>query len=327
VDDLMPEALEPTAEREDKSTEQATPSATPSAAERHSMPSAAAPVADPALASNPISDPPARLRDAWVDAAGLAEGGLLTDVGIILDLASIYLPLASPILAPAVPTPFAILMLRRGPRATLLAGAVATFLVSILAGPHFGWRMGLEAMVGLLLGWAMRRRWSWLAVLGTGTALVATVAFGAVLGLIVLTGLPVHDIVQELRNGLATLAGIAAWVTQVTGQRALWLRVRPGLAALGLVLVAYWPLLFYLYTICVTVPTISFYYFVANFTARVLGFQVKVFPPRSWLVILRLVGFVVLSPILVPARLWALLRRPTRRRGRPAPIPEGAPKR
>jgi uncharacterized protein YybS (DUF2232 family) len=316
VDDLIPELTERPAESDAPRADPAPPlTAAPSLL-------AASVPADPALTSH--ATPPA--RPAWVDAAALAEGGLLTDVGIILDLATIYLPLISPILAPAVPTPFAILMLRRGTRATLLAAAVATFLVSILAGPHFGWRMGLEVLVGLLLGWAMRRRWSWPTVLGAGTALVATVGFCAALGLIILTGLPVHDLVQMLRNGLTTLANFAAWLAQLTGQQALWLSMRPDLAAIGTFLVAYWPLLFYLYGVCVTVPTISLYYAVANITARVLGFQVKLFPPRSWLIILRVFGFLLLAPILLPARAWALLRRPARRRGRPAPATKGAPK-
>src|SRR5260221_6080635 len=97
-------------------------------------------------------------RGSWLDALGLAEGGLLADVGVVLALASIYLPLVGPFLAPAVPTPFAVLMLRRGPRVTLLAVAVAAFLLTGLTGPHFGCRIGLEAAVGMVFGGAMRRR-------------------------------------------------------------------------------------------------------------------------------------------------------------------------
>src|SRR5215469_16513810 len=113
----------------------------------------------------------------WVDAMGLAEGGLLADVAIILELAAIYLPIVGTVLAIAVPTPFAILMLRRGARATLLAGAVAAFLILVLSGPHFAWRMGLEALAGLVLGGAMRARIRpSIAFLGV-TLLVATLTF------------------------------------------------------------------------------------------------------------------------------------------------------
>ena len=81
----------------------------------------------------------------WLTAAGLAEGGLLADVGIVLDLASIYLPLVGAILSFAVPTPFAILMLRRGTRVTPLASSVATFLITLIFDPHFYWMMSLRA--------------------------------------------------------------------------------------------------------------------------------------------------------------------------------------
>ena len=111
----------------------------------------------------------------WVDALGLAEGGLLLDVAVILDLATIYLPLISPCLRQRSPTPFAVLMLRRGPRVTLLATAVAAFLVTIITGPHYGWRMGLQALIGMLLGAAMRRGMRSPLVLAAGTLVLIMV--------------------------------------------------------------------------------------------------------------------------------------------------------
>src|SRR5258706_13481684 len=121
----------------------------------------------------------AATRGSWLDALGLAEGGLLADVGVVLALASIYLPLVGPFLAPAVPTPFAVLMLRRGPRVTLLAVAVAAFLLTVLTGPHFGWRIGLEAAVGIVVCRAMRRRTPPMLVWSLGTVIVATTTFVA----------------------------------------------------------------------------------------------------------------------------------------------------
>ncbi len=229
-----------------------------------------------------VAPPPHVARARWVDAAALAEGGLLADVGIILNLATVYLPLISPLVAPAVPTPYALLMLRRGPRATLLAAAVSTLLVTLLAGPHFGWRLGVEGLVGLLLGWAMRRRLAWPIVLGLGTVLVTTVAFVAALGAILVIGLPLHDILQELRNGLSSAAGVAAWLADRLGQHAAWLHVRPGLAAFGNLLLRYWPIFFFGYIAVVALPAVALYYAVANVTARVLGEEgVHPFPPTG----------------------------------------------
>src|SRR5260370_1167925 len=142
----------------------------------------------------------AATRGSWLDALGLAEGGLLADVGVVLALASIYLPLVGPFLAPAVPTPFAVLMLRRGPRVTLLAVAVAAFLLTVLTGPHFGWRIGLEAAVGMVFGGAVRRRTPPILVWSLGTVIVAPTTFLAGLGIISLTGLPTSAPAAQLPN-------------------------------------------------------------------------------------------------------------------------------
>jgi hypothetical protein len=274
------------------------------------------------------ADTPAGVRAVahqavWVDARGLAEGGLLADVGIILDLATIYLPFISPILAVAVPAPFAVLMLRRGPRATLLATAVAGFLISILAGPHYGWRMAVQAGAGMLVGWAMRRRLSWPVVLALGTLLITTVAFVAALGAVVFTGLPLRDLVQELRNALVILAGVLAWIAGILHQRSLWLQVRPSLVGVGDLMLRWWPVLLYIYSACVTVPIITCYYAIANGTARVLGHDVRAFPPRRWVDVFRMLGTILLAPMLVPRALWSRCRRLPRGS---APTTEGSGK-
>lgn len=215
-----------------------------------------------------------------MSALDMAEGGLLADVGIVLDLASIYLPIIGAILTPTVPTPFAILTLRRGPRVAFVAAAVAMFLVTVLAGPHFGWRMGLEAALGILMGWAMRRRWRSLTIVVAGTIIVATATFVAALLVLVATGLPTHDVVRELRNVLHVLAGLAAFAASALGLRGQWLAVRPGLASFGNALLNVWPLLLYAYATAFALPAVIVYYAIANSAARVLGADARPFPPR-----------------------------------------------
>jgi len=246
------------------------------------------------------------------DALGLAEGGLLADVGIVLDLATIYLPLIGTVLAPTVPTPFAVLMLRRGPKVTLLAAAVASFLVGVLSGPHFGWRMGLEALVGMLMGYAMRRRWRWPVVLAAATFVVATVTFAAALGIIVATGLPIKDIVQELRNGLAAAAWAVATGASLVGGEAQWLGIRPVLVSVGLVALRLWPLLLYAYVAAAALPTVALYYAIANSTARIMGEDAVAFPPRWAMRLLRLAIAVALAPVALPRRVARRLRRAPR---------------
>lgn len=248
-----------------------------------------------------------------LDAIGLAEGGLLADVSIVLDLATIYLPLVGAVLAPTVPTPFAVLMLRRGPRVTLVAACVAAFLMAVLAGPHFGWRMGLQALVGMLLGWAMRRRLNWTIVLTLGTLLVATAAFASAMGIIFVTGLPIKDVTGGLRNGMVAAATLVAAGANLVGWHTQWLSARPALVAVGLFALRFWPVLLYLYVVVFSLPTVALYFAVANGSARVLGHDVPLFPPRWALRLLRLGLFVVFAPVLLPLRLLRRVRRSRQR--------------
>lgn len=252
----------------------------------------------------------------WLDAIGLAEGGLLADVGVILDLASIYIPLIGTVLGPAVPTPFVILALRRGPRVTLLAAGVSAFLVTIFAGPHFGWRMGLEAVIGLLLGWAMQRRMRPLVIWGIGTLVVASVTFIAALGVIFLTGLPIKDVVDELRNGLGAAAWIVATGAALLGGEGQWLSIRPLLVVLGVLALRFWPVLLFAYVTAFALPTVAFYYAIANATARVLGYKVKPFPPLWSIRLLSWALRMTLAILLFPTRATRHLLARDRRRSR-----------
>lgn len=257
-----------------------------------------------------------------LDAIGLAEGGLLADVGIVLDLAAIYIPIIGAVLAPTVPTPFAVLMLRRGARVTLVSAAVSAFLVTVLAGPHFGWRMGLEAIVGMLIGWSMRRRLSWTIILSLGTLVVATVTFAAALGVIFVTGLPIKDVTDELRNGMNAVAWAVAAGASLVGMQAQWLAIRPTLVALALLALRFWPVLLYLYIVSVALPTVALYFAVANAAARVMGHDVPAFPPHWALRLARICIVIAFSPVVVPFRLIRRLRRPPQMSGSLADLEE-----
>jgi hypothetical protein len=253
----------------------------------------------------------------WLTAAELAEGGLLADVGVVLDLAAIYLPVVGVILSFAVPTPFAILMLRRGARVTLLSAAVAAFLITVLAGPHFGWRMGLEATLGFLLGWAMRARIRPSLAVAGGTLLLAIVTFVAGMAVIFVTGLPISDIVGELRNILESLAWLAATGASIFGLESQWLAIRPTLAAIGLFGLHVWPLLLFCVLAATTIPVVASYYALANSTAQVLGHDVPAFPSRRSLRLLQRARRLLGLPAL-------LLRRVSgrQRSSRKSPVPD-----
>jgi hypothetical protein len=243
---------------------------------------------------------------SWLDSISLAEAGLLLDVAVILDLAAIYVQVIGAVFAIAVPTPFAILMLRRGPRVSLLAAAVASFLVTILAGLHFGWHMGLQALLGMLLGWAMQRRLRSLTVVGLGTVLIAGVSVLATFGLIVFEGVPISDVVMALRNVLGSGAWLLAGALELVGGGSYWLAARPTLAAVGLLALSLWPLLLFAYTIALTGPLIVLQYTAASSTARVLGHEVRRFPPRWLLVMMPMVVAFVAWPMALPLAVFAL---------------------
>jgi uncharacterized protein YybS (DUF2232 family) len=246
---------------------------------------------------------------SWLPPLALAEGGLLLDVAVILDLAVIYLPIIGMVVAPAIPTPFALLMLRWGLRVSLLAGAVSAFLVTVIAGPHFGWRMGIHALVGILIGWIMRtRRSPWIA-LALCSLLVTVVGTGATLGVIFITGLPIKDVVDGLRNAMLAAESLAGGVAQLVGLESLWLAVRPSLVALAAFDLRFWPLLLFGYLLCFAIPTVAFYLAVATGTARVLGNDVRVFPPHWVLRLLWLLPLPLLVVASLPRRVAGLLRR------------------
>jgi len=238
--------------------------------------------------------------ESWLPPLALAEGGLLLDVAVILELVAIYLPVIGIVVMPAVPTPFALLMLRRGLRVTLLAAAVSAFLVTVIAGPHFGWRMALQALVGVMIGWIMQRRRSpWIALILCSFFITAAGVF-ATFGLIVVTGLPIKDVVDELRNAMDAAMSLLASGAHLVGLDQLWLTVRPPLLALEALGIQLWPLLLFGYLLCFALPMVTLYLTVATGTARVLGNDVRPFPPGwalrlAWLLMLPL-AFLVSLP-------------------------------
>src|SRR5579875_392092 len=269
-----------------------------------------------------------KVKGGWIDAIGMAEGGLLTDVAIIFDLAAIYVPILGAVFDPAVPAPFAILYLRRGPRVTLLAIVVATFLMTVLTGPHFGWRLGLRGLVGLFLGWAMNRRWGRIAVLAGSTLITTVIAYAAAFAVIFLTGLPIADIVSELRNASNALTWLISAGTRLLGIRQYWVAVLPyytDALRLGL---RYWPIMLFAYTAAAAFPSAVLYYIVANASARLLGHEVKPFPPQWFMWLLRMAHYIFVVPVVFVFRvIWFIITLPIRgpvwlwRLVRPKPSP------
>ncbi|HEX9038254.1 MAG TPA: DUF2232 domain-containing protein [Ktedonobacterales bacterium] len=220
---------------------------------------------------------------SWAGALSLAEAGLLTDVGLTLDLASIYLPVLGAAFIPLTPAPFAILYLRRGARVTVLAALVAGFLMTVLTGPHFGWRLSLQALVGMAMGIAMRRQWRPIPAIALGTLVVTAVAYGAAFAGVFALGLPLRDLYLGLRNALNALTWILHAVATLLGAQALWAPAAPWIDSVTAFVLRYWVSMFALYVAALALPTVVLYYGVASTTAYALGHKVKPFPaPWFW---------------------------------------------
>ncbi len=249
-------------------------------------------------------------RATWASAIAMAEAGLLTDVSIVFVLAWIYVPVLGMAFIPLVPTPFSILYRRRGPRISFFAACVAGFLMTVLVGPHYGWRLTLEAVIGIAIGWAMERRWSPYFTMLLALFVNATVAYVAAFGAVYALGLPLHDLYLELRNLLLTANWTLNTAASLFGVQSEWLSVRPWFVAFGHFSLVNWIPMFYVYVVALDVPVILLYYSVASTTAFALGHDVRPFPPRWAWSVMRLVG-IVLSPLFWLVRmLWAFVTAP-----------------
>lgn len=244
---------------------------------------------------------------AWVDALSLAEGGLLADVAVILELVRIYLPLVGEVFALLVPMPFVLLTLRRGLRATVLAVVVGTLLVSMITGPHFGWRMGVSGIVGLALGFAIRARLRPALVVVVGSVITSLALYAFFWATIWLTAVPLSSLVQGGVNLIHAANSTAAFVLRHLGLGGFWQRFSPLLFAIEGWMIAYWPLALYVIVLCGSIAAVVGYYLIANRLMRFFGYAVRPFPsPR----VERLIGRLVRLVGRVFRLLWFWRRRP-----------------
>ena len=223
----------------------------------------------------------ADIRKPAIDALALAEGGLLADVAVILELVHIFLPLVGNVFLPLIPVPFVLLMLRRGFKATLLAIMVAGLLIGLITGLHNGWRMLIIGVVGLALGFAMRVRMRPALVVLSGTVITSIGAYAFFWAALFFLGIPIADLIQEMQNGLHTANTAGAWLANHVGLTSLWQQLLPAILAIETWIVHYWPLMIYLGLLCWSIVVVMLYYMVSNRLIRFFGFEVRPFPsPR-----------------------------------------------
>jgi len=218
---------------------------------------------------------------AWVDALSLAEGGLLADVALILELVRIFLPVAGVAFSLLVPMPFVLLMLRRGFKPTALAVVVGALLIGLITGPHYGWRMGTSGLVGLALGFAMRARLRPALIVILGSLLTSLALYAFFWASLWLTAVPLHDLVAGLENAIQAANSAAVFVTSRLGLGGVWQHYSPALFAFEQWVIDYWPLVLYGVILGGSIGVVVVYYLIANSLMRLFGFEVRPFPsPR-----------------------------------------------
>ena len=93
-----------------------------------------------------------------LSAIEIAEGALLADIAVILQLFAMYLPVFDTFIRLLIPIVFAVLVLRRRLYAAVLCLCVTCFIVSALSGLALLVPMLLSCGAGLYLGQTMKRR-------------------------------------------------------------------------------------------------------------------------------------------------------------------------
>jgi len=214
-----------------------------------------------------------------LSAIEIAEGALLADIAVVLELLLIYLPVGGEFLRILVFIVFAVLVLRRGLYVGVMGMCVALFIVGVVIGPHYLVAMCLEGTGGLFLGITMKYRLRHIPLLLLGITSGALTAYFLIILSFLIVGLPftsiirslhqVYDIAIPLITLIATRVGLANWWKQ---------SIYPTVSAWAAVGFTYWWILFYLALWAILCPVVTVIYAVTNLFVRLLGYDVRPFP-------------------------------------------------
>jgi hypothetical protein len=214
-----------------------------------------------------------------MQAIEIAEGALLADIAVLLQLVAMYLPIFDLLVRFLIPIVLAMLVMRRGFAVGLMSCGVACFIVAMLSGVSFLIPMLLTCGAGLFLGLCMRRRMPHvpLLLLGITSGALAVCGLAALFSL--LSGVPLSNIVRELDRAYQAGFALADFVTAQLGYSAWWRQmVYPALAPLARASLAYWWALFPAGIWLFLCPVVTCMYFTTNYCLRLLGYDVRPFP-------------------------------------------------
>src|SRR5689334_5247956 len=123
-----------------------------------------------------------------LSAIEIAEGALLSDIAVIFQLLSLYLPIGRTFLRILIPIVFAIIVLRRRLYVGMMGLCVALFIVGIMTGPNYLISMLLAGTAGLFLGVTMKNRLRHIVVLFVGVTAGALALYSILILFTLLAG-------------------------------------------------------------------------------------------------------------------------------------------
>ena len=269
----------------------------------------------------------------------IAEGALLADIAVVLQLLTIYLPVAGGYITLLVPIPFTVLVLRRNLYAGIMGLCVAFFVIGMLTGIQSFFPMLLEGGAGLYLGIMMKYRVRDvpLVVLGaTGSALLLS---SILVITILLSGIPITRTLIHLHRNYDAIVASLGFAAVHIGLGGWWKHnAYPIVISFETLIFTYWLLLIYMLVWLVLCPVVIIVTTVTNFFVRLLGYNVPPFPGG---ILDKLIRWTMQTLIRVALRLGlgkhrltGTLIKEVRRRGitrrerRPQPppwYPQGAP--
>jgi hypothetical protein len=214
-----------------------------------------------------------------LSAIEIAEGALLADIAVVLELLLVYLPVGGGFFRILIFVVFAVLVLRRGLYVGIMGMCVALFIVGVVIGPQYLVPMWVEGMGGLFLGITMKYRLRHIPLLLLGITCGAFTAYFLIIFSFLIVGLPFTTIIRLLHQAYDTAIPLITLIATRVGLVVWWKRsIYPTVAALAALGFTYWWILFYLGLWAALCPIVTIIYAVTNLFVRLLGYDVRPFP-------------------------------------------------
>jgi len=214
-----------------------------------------------------------------LSAIEIAEGALLADIAVVLELLLVYLPVGGGFFRILTFVVFAVLVLRRGLYVGVMGMCVALFIVGVVIGPHYLVPMWIEGMAGLFLGITMKYRLGHIPLLLLGITCGALTAYFLIIFSFLIVGLPFTTIIRLLHQAYDTAIPLITLIATRVGLAVWWKQsIYPTVAAWAAWGFTYWWILFYLGLWAILCPIVTGIYAVTNLFVRLLGYDVRPFP-------------------------------------------------